>query len=131
MKKIFLALAVYMAVGCTSKEEIAQIGAQNFLDAYLANDYEKAAGFCTDEFKLEFEQVIADFRTLDTNIRALLVTECSKYAAKVVAAECINGSDTFKVGYKIVKSQPTGDSIDNCFTNTLTVIEGKVNRLGE
>ena len=131
MKKIFLALAVCLAAGCTSKEEIAQAGAQNFLDAFLANDYEKAAGFCTDDFKVNFDRVTEDFRNLDTNVRALLVSECSQYTAKVVAAQNLNGSDTFKVGYKIIKAQASWDSIDNFITNTLTVVEGKVSRLGE
>lgn len=132
MKKILFVLAICLAAGCTSKEKQAQAGAQNFLDAFLANDYNKAAEFCTDDFKIDFDKVLEDFKDLDTNVRALLISECSQYKAEIGAAQSINGTDTFSVNYKIVPVAADENAADKGFlSSSLKVVDGKVYRLGE
>lgn len=132
MKKILFILAVCLLAGCTGNEKQAHQGAQQFLDAFLANDYDKAAEFCTNDFQIDFEKVVANFRTLDTNVRALLVSECSQYKAEILSAQSINGTDTFKVDYRIVKAQADTASANNGFIeSSLKVVDGKVYQLGE
>ena len=132
MKKILFILAVCLLAGCTGNEKQAQQCAQQFLDAFLANDYDKAAEFCTNDFQIDFEKVVANFRTLDTNVRALLVSECSQYKAEILSAQSINGTDTFKVDYRIVKAQADTASANNGFIeSSLKVVDGKVYQLGE
>lgn len=120
-----------MAAGCTNKEQQAQKGAQMFLDAFLNNEYDKAAVFCTDDIKEELNRAFEDFKNLDSNMRTLLVNECAQYKVEISSVARINESDSFKVEYKIVKA--TADSLaseSGCIESNLTLVEGKVSRIG-
>lgn len=123
MRKILFILAICSLAGCTNKEERAVESAGVFLDAFLANDYQKAAGCCSDTLKVEVDKAFERFRQLDTNIRALLVNECQQYRTEIGAAERIGDSDTIKVNYKIIK--------DSSISGYLKVLEGKILSIGE
>lgn len=132
MKRIFIVLAICMAAGCTSKEQQAKEGAQMFLDAFLSNEYDKAALLCTDEIKEDLNRAFADFKNLDSNVRALLVNECAQYKAEIASVTRINGSDTFKVEYKLIKANSDSLSLDSsCIESNLTLTGGKINRMGD
>ncbi len=131
MKKILAVLAICAIAGCTNKEEQALAGAENFLDAFLANDYAKAAECCTDDLKVELDKVLTDFRQLDSNVRALLVSECSQYRAEVGPVERIGDSDTLKVNYIIVKGESDAQGVGDAITNSLMVVDGKILKIGE
>jgi hypothetical protein len=131
MKKVLAVLAICAIAGCTNKEEQALAGAENFLDAYLANDYIKAAECCTGDLKAELDNVLADFRQLDSNVRALLVSECSQYRAEVGPVERIGDSDTIKVNYRIIKGESDTQVTENVITSSLKVLDGKILKIGE
>lgn len=131
MKKVLAVLAICAIAGCTNKEEQALAGAENFLDAYLANDYIKAAECCTGDLKAELDNVLADFRQLDSNVRALLVSECSQYRAEVGPVERIGDSDTIKVNYRIIKGESDTQVLDNVITSSLKILDGKIMEIGE
>ena len=131
MKKVLAVLAICAIAGCTNKEEQALAGAENFLDAYLANDYIKAAECCTGDLKAELDNVLADFRQLDSNVRALLVSECSQYRAEVGPVERIGDSDTIKVNYRIIKGESDTQVTENVITSSLKVVDGKIMEIGE
>ena len=132
MKKILAILAAGLIAGCTDVEKVASDNAQNFLDAFLANDYDKAAMMCTDGFKEDFNKVVKDFRELDTNVRALLVNECQQYRAQINSVERVNTSDTFKVEYRIVKAAQDSLSVETEYIDSnLTLVGDKVSGLGE
>ena len=131
MKKVLAVLAICAIAGCTNKEEQALAGAENFLDAYLANDYIKAAECCTGDLKAELDNVLADFRQLDSNVRALLVSECSQYRAEVGPVERIGDSDTIKVNYRIIKGESDTQVMENVITSSLKVLDGKILKIGE
>lgn len=128
MKKIFLVLVVVMAFGCTSKSDMAQQSAQNFLDAFLANDYSGAAGYCSEDFQADFQKIIEDFQNLDEPTRNILKEQCSLYKAQIEGVERVNESDTFKVNYKIVHISPDNSSFEQevAAQNTLRILDGKV-----
>ena len=132
MKKILAILAAGLLVGCTDVEKQAADNAQNFLDAFLAIDYEKAAQMCTDDFRNDFNRVIKDFKELDTNVKALLLNECQQYRASISSVGRVNKSDTFVVEYKIVKAVPDSLSVQtNSINGTLTIAGEKISSLGE
>lgn len=119
MKKILVVFAAFLAAGCVGREEKAQDSALQFLDAFLHNDYERAAGCCADPLKENLIQATSRFNDLDSNVRALLVKECSKYEAEIISAGRVGKSDTVLVDYKI------GD-----VEGTLSVLDDKIIRLG-
>lgn len=131
MKKIFLALALCAAVSCSNKANQAQECAQNFLDAFLANDFETAVESCSENFRPGFSATIDNFRNLDESIKEIIRSECAKYRAEITSVERINESDTFQVAYTIVKVQPdTLSKIkEGAINSTLMVVGGKVEQL--
>ncbi len=119
MKKILVVFAAFLAAGCVSKEEKAQAAALQFLDAFLANDYEMAAGCCAEPLRQDLIVATAKFNELDSNVRALLVEECSKYEAEITGAARVGKSDTVCVEYRI-----------GYIEGTLSVMGDKIIRLG-
>ena len=118
------------AAGCTNIEKQAQVSANGFLDAFLSNEYEKAAEYCTEEIKGELARATADFKTLEPSIKELLVSECSKYGAEVTGVARINKSDTVEVSYRIFKKTDSLSFEKGSVTGTLNVVDGKISRLG-
>lgn len=129
MKKISIALVACLAIsaGCTNRQVQAEVSAQGFLDAFLANDYDKALQMCSEDFKGHFSKAVSGFRDLDSDIQKLLFEQCALYKAQVVASERINGSDTFKVNYKIVKAAADSAIFETGVINSsLLVVDDKV-----
>lgn len=132
MKKTLVALALcLMVAGCTNKEKQAQDCAGNFLDAFLSNDYDAAAECCSEDFREEFLKTTSGFKDLDSNIRALLISECSKFKAEIVAAKRIEDSDTVVVDYRIVRDKDSLAFQKGAINGSLVVLDGKVKRLGK
>lgn len=131
MKKIFLILIAFAAFSCSSKSDEAQRTASDFLAAFLANDYYGAAGYCSEDFEVDFNKILEDFAKLDEPMKGILKEQCSLYQAEILSVEEVNESDTFKVNYQIVKIAPDTASFDSgvAAKNTLTIYDGKVVRL--
>lgn len=127
-------LAILAITGCTNRAKQAQECAQGFLNAYLENDFNAAASFCTPEFSVEFEKAMADFSNLEVQMQQMLKEQCAQLKANVLSVERVNESDTFTVNYTIVKAFP--DSTSNHaaqwqINSTLKVIDGKVLQLNK
>ena len=132
MKKLLLVVAVTLAVGCTNKANQAQECAQQFLDAFLANEYDAAAKLCSEDFQVDVIKATDDYRNLSDDVKQLLVEQCSSYKAVVTSVERINSSDTFVVNYNIVK--PAVDSAafeKGIISSSLKIVEGKVQQLNK
>lgn len=133
MKKLLLGIAVTFAVGCTNKTNQAQDCAQQFLDAFLANEYEIAAKHCSPEFEQEFSKAVDDYRNLSDDIKNMVVTQCSKLKAVVTSVERVNSSDTFVVNYNIIKAAADSAAVfeEGVITSTLRIVDGKVQKLNK
>lgn len=132
MRKTMLALALFLAAaGCTNKEKQAEACAGVFLDSFLSNDYDAAAECCADGFKEEFLKTTAGFKDLDSNVRALLISECSKFKAEIVSAQKKDDSDTVVVDYRILRQKDSVTFEKGAIGGTLIVVDGKINRLGK
>ncbi len=133
MKKLFLAVAVILAVGCTNKANQAQECAQQFLDAFLANEYETAAKYCAPDFQVDFNRAMEDFNKLSDDIKVMIAQQCGNLEAVVTSVERVNSSDTFVVNYNIVK--PAADSTNaiekGVISSSLRVVGGKVQQLNK
>lgn len=129
-KNVMAAALVLLAAGCTNMEKQAQASASGFLEAFLSNEYDKAAEFCTEEVKGELSKATADFKKLEPSIRELLVTECNKYGAEITGVARINKSDTVEVSYRIFKKADSLSFEKGTVAGTLNVVDGKISRLG-
>lgn len=129
MKKLLIGLAVCILAGCANKTQQAQESAQGFLDAFLTNDFEKAALFCSEEFNDDFSQATEDFNKLDDSVKNMLKEQCSQLQAIISSVQRVNESDTFIVSYNIVKcvADSTGDVAEQEFiVSELKLVDGKV-----
>ena len=130
MKKLLLVVAAALAVGCTNKTNQAQECAQQFLDAFLANEYDAAAKLCSDDFQVDFAKATEDYRNMSEDIKALLVEQCNSYKAVITSVERINSSDTFVVNYNIVKPAADSSAFEKgLISSSLKIVEGKVQQL--
>ena len=129
MKKLLLLLAVCVLSGCANKAQQAQDSAQGFLDAFLANDFNAAAAFCSDDFKVEFGKAMEDFEKLDDSVKAMVMEQCSQLEMKIRSVERVNESDTFIVSYNIVKcaaDSAGAEALQELVSSELKVVGGKV-----
>lgn len=133
MKKLLLVIAATLAIGCSNKTNQAQECAQQFLDAFLANEYDVAAKYCEPEFEKEFSKALDDYRNLSDEIKNMVVTQCSRLKAVVTSVERVNSSDTFVVNYNIVRTaaDTTAAFEEGVITSTLRVVDGKVQKLNK
>lgn len=129
MKKLFIVLAVCILSGCTNKTQQAQDCAQGFLDAFIANDFNGAAVFCSDDFNVDFNRAMEDFNKLEDSVKIMIQEQCSKLKANVNSVQRINESDTFIVCYNIVRSCADSTGAGSCqelLDSKLVVVDGKV-----
>ena len=134
MKRLLTIVAVCLLASCTGKADKAQSCAQGFLDAFLSNDFNSAASYCTDDFNIDFNQAMEDFSKLDDSVKILLKEQCSQLKAEVVSVERVNESDTFSVNYNIVSVCPDSSGVaaeQGLITSTLKVVDGKVASLNK
>ena len=134
MKKLLLAVAVTLAAGsCTGKADKVQECAQHFLDAFLANEYDQAAKYCTQEFEVEFSKAVEDYRNLSDDIRSMIVAQCSNLKAVITSVERVNSSDTFVVNYNIIKAAADTAAAyeEGVITSALKIVDGKVQQLNK
>ena len=131
MKKMLFVLAACLAAGCTNAEKQAQDSASMFLDAFLSNDYEKAVDCCSEELKDKLQAATGSFSSLDSNIKELLVKECSKYSPEIVSAARAGKSDTVVVEYRIGRKADSLQFQKGAMGGTLYVLDGKIIRLGK
>lgn len=120
-------MAICVLAGCANKVDKAQNCAQGFLDAFLSNNFNASAAFCSDDFNVDFNQAMEDFDKLDDSIKILLKEQCTQLRAKVISVERVNESDTFNVNYNIVRPCPDSAGVEQkLVTSTLKVVDGKV-----
>ena len=130
IRNIFAMACILLAAGCADKEKQAEITAVGFLEAFLSNEYDKAAEYCSEEVKGELDKATADFKSLEPAIKELLVSECNKYGAEVTGTSRINKSDTVEVSYRIYKKADSLSFEKGSVTGTLNIVDGKISRLG-
>lgn len=132
MKKLLFIFAICVLAGCASKADKAQNAAQQFLDAYITNDFSAATEMCSDDFKELFGKTIKDFESLDPQIKEMLKEQCAQLKYEITLVERVGKSDTFNVSYNILKSIPDSSSFqDSVITSTLKVVGGKVAKLNK
>ena len=58
MKKVLFIFAICILAGCANKADKAQKAAEQFLDAYITNDFTAATELCSEDFKELFGKTI-------------------------------------------------------------------------
>ena len=133
MKKVLFILALCVMAGCSNKANKAQKAAEEFLDAFLQNDYKTATQLCSEQFGQEFEKSITDFENLNNPIKEMIKEHCAQLKYEIISVERINKSDTFNVNYNILKSLPDSSSLSDkqMFSSTLKVMGGEIIQLNK
>ena len=132
MKKALFIFAICVLAGCASKADKAQKVAEQFLDAYISNDFTAATEMCSDGFKELFGKTVKDFESLDPQIKEMLKEQCAQLKYEISLVERVNKSDTFNISYNIIRVLPDSSSFrDSVMASTLKVVDGKVARLNK
>ncbi len=124
MKKIkiiitfLISIPLFILAGCSSGEK-PQKSATDFLEAYFATDYAKAASFCTPELAEEFTQAVKELDELSPEVKELMKRHTGNYTPKILSVEEPKGKDTVIISYSIIK-RAEADSIS---TGGETIIE--------
>lgn len=132
MKKALFIFAICVLAGCASKGDKAQKVAEQFLDAYISNDFAAATEMCSDSFKELFSKTVKDFESLDPQVKEMLKEQCAQLKYEISLVERVNKSDTFNISYNIIRVLPDSSSFrDSVMASTLKVVDGKVARLNK
>lgn len=124
MKKIkiiipfLISIPLFLLAGCSNGEK-PQKNATEFLEAYFATDYTKAASYCTPELAEDFTQAVKELEELSPEVKELMKRHTRNYAPKILSVEEPKGKDTVIVSYSIIK-RAEADSIS---TGGETIIE--------
>ena len=132
MKKLLFIFAICILAGCANKADKAQKAAEQFLDAYITNDFTAATELCSEDFKELFGKTIKDFESLDPQIKEMLKEQCAQLKYEISLVERVGKSDTFNVNYNILKNTTDSSSFQYpLITITLKIVGGKVARLNK
>ena len=133
MKKVLFIFAMCVLAGCANKDDNAQKAAEEFLGAFLQNDFKKASQLCSDEFQQEFGRTIKDFENLDNSAKQMITDYCAQLKYEITLVERINKSDTFNVQYNIVKALPDSSSIPSqqMFSTSMQIVKDKIAKLNK
>lgn len=133
MKKVLFIFAMCVLAGCANKADNAQKAAEEFLGAFLQNDFKKASQLCSDEFQQEFGRTIKDFENLDNSVKQMITDYCAQLKYEITLVERINKSDTFNVQYNIVKALPDSSSIPSqqMFSTSMQIVKDKIAKLNK
>lgn len=133
MKKVLFIFAMCVLAGCSNKANKAQKAAEEFLDAFLQNDYKRATGLCSVQFQQEFGKSITDFESLNDPVKEMIKEQCAQLKYEITSVERINKSDTFNVNYNILKALPDSSSLSDkhMFSSTLKVVNGEIIQLNK
>lgn len=133
MKKVLFIFAMCVLAGCANKADKAQNTAEEFLDAFLQNDYKRATQLCSSEFQQVFGETIKDFENLQDPVKEMIKEHCAQLKYEITSVERVNKSDTFNVNYDIVKALPDSSSLTSfqVFSSTMQIVKGEVAKLNK
>ena len=133
MRKGLFILAMCVLAGCANKADKAQKAASEFLDAFIANDFQSATHMCSDNFREEFGKTVSDFENLPDQVKQMLKEQCAQVKYEIVSVERIEKSDTFVVNYNIARVQEDTSSFKQqpLASSTMKIVGGKVDRLNK
>ena len=126
MTKKFLLFAVATALlaACNRGPKPEEI-AQEFLNSYLATDYEKAASYCTPALSQDLLQALEEAEALNDEIKEKIKQHTPNYKAQINSIEITKSKDTVIIAYSIVNGTAT-DSLTaakQIITSSLSVIK--------
>ncbi len=130
-------IAATLLFSCNSGPKPENI-AQEFINAYLATDYEKAADYCTPALGQDLLQALEEADALNQNIKEKIKLHTQNYSSQIDSVKLNKAKDTTIVYYSILNGCTT-DSLNIAATQiierTLTMVkqeEGwKVNSLNK
>ncbi len=108
MRRFFLCaaiLAATMFTSCNSGPKPEAI-AEEFLNAYLSTDYEKAASFCSPTLSQDLMKALEQAEALNEEIKAKIKKHTPNFKPQIDSLSRNKSKDTVKVYYSIINSTP-------------------------
>ncbi len=96
-----------------------EVIAEEFLNAYLSTDYEKAAAYCTATLNQDLMKALEQAEALNEEIKEKIKKHTPNYRPQIDSLSYNKGKDTVKVYYSIINSIP-GDTASTTAENTAT-----------
>ncbi len=107
LHKVILAVSVLLLAACNNGPKPEAI-AEEFLNAYLSTDYEKAASFCTPDLSQDLMKALEQAEALNEEIKAKIKKHTHNYKPQIDSLSHNKGKDTVKIYYSIINSTNSG-----------------------
>lgn len=103
----------------------AEDTATDFLNAYLAADFTKAASFCTDKLSGELKEAVTEVEQLDETIKQHIRNSTGKFTPQIDQTHKSESGDTVIVNYSILEKQSDSTLVpgSNLVKSSLSLIK--------
>lgn len=124
----FMALATFLTMSCKSDVQKPENVATDFLTAYLAADFNKAAGFCTNKLSEELKEAVKEIENLDEPLKKQIQASTAAFAPQINDIEKLGKGDTLIVNYSVVSKgiDSTSNIVADVIKSSLTVVRDDV-----
>lgn len=107
---IILATILFAFTSCNSSAKPQKV-AEDFLNAYFAAEYEKAAEYCTPELGNDLLDALQQAKALDESIRTNIQKYTKIYRPQIIKTSEPAKKDSVIVNYVVLASGPDSCSI--------------------
>jgi hypothetical protein len=120
----FMAAATLLTTSCKSDAEKPENVATDFLTAYLAADFNKAAGFCTDQLSGELKEAVKEIENLDEPLKKQIQASTAAFAPQIGEIEKLGKGDTLIVNYSVVSKgiDSTSNIVADVIKSSLMIV---------
>ncbi|MEG0517373.1 MAG: hypothetical protein RR555_00710 [Bacteroidales bacterium] len=130
MKKIltaagcFMAVATLLTISCKPAGEKPENVATDFLTAYLAADFNKAAGFCTNQLSGELKEAVKEIENLDEPLKKQIQASTATFAPQIDKIEKLGKGDTLIINYSVVSKDidSTSNIVADVIKSSLMIV---------
>lgn len=124
-KKIsIILLAAIPVLSCSNGPKPENV-AEEFLNAYLSTDYEKAASLCTPSLNKDLLKALEERDALDEKIKENIKRHTQHYKPQINTTSLNKNRDTAVVEYSVINIPATAASSDCSIESRLSLVKEK------
>lgn len=124
-KKISIILLATLPVLSCSNQPKPENVAEEFLNAYLSTDYEKAASLCTPSLNKDLLKALEERDALDEMIKENIKRHTQNYKPRINTTSLSKNRDTAVVEYSVMNVPAAAASSDCSIESRLSLIKEK------
>lgn len=99
-----VAAAFFLFNACAPKGPKPEQVTQEFLNAYLTTDFNKAATYCTEKLSEELQEAVKEIDNLSEPLKKHISESAEKFTSQVDRIEKPGNGDTLLVHYSILEN---------------------------